>query len=288
MLDVVVCVHNEEKYLEKCLNSIFNQVFKPHRVIVILDRCTDGSKEIAKKFPVEIIEKKECRWKYSYAENLQIGYETVKDDWCEYFAIVDADVVLPSDYFNYVLYRMERDKLTCASGRVVDKPKRMVNRLIASWKRFNLRFSPLGKRPRGCALVINRKLLDEIGGFADVSAPDTYVQNEALKRGYKIKLIDEIDVKHVRDEPLGKILKKQFQTGMARCELETSFLRTLLHGVFRLRPLVILGHAYAYYKKDKVNFVLWVVALILAAWFLWWYLFKYVPSVVEENGFELA
>lgn len=281
MIDVVVCVHNEEKYLENCLNSIFNQVFKPHRVIVILDRCTDGSKEIAKKFPVEIIEKEECKWKYSYAENLQIGYESVKDDWCDYFGIVDADVILPPNYFNYILYCMKRDELTCASGRVVDKPKRMVNRLIALWKRFNLRFSPLGKRPRGCALVIRRKLLDEIEGFADVSAPDTYVQNEALKRGYKIKLIDEIDVKHVRDEPFRKILKKQFQTGVARCELETPFLRTLLHGVFRLRPLVILGHTYAYYKKDKVNFILWIVALILAIWFLWWYLFKYVPSVVE-------
>ncbi|MCD6240048.1 hypothetical protein J7K27_00800, partial [Candidatus Bathyarchaeota archaeon] len=91
-------------------------------------------------------------------------------------------------------------------------------------------------------------------------------------------------VQHVRDEPLRKILRKQFQTGVARCQLGTSFLRTLLHGIFRLRPLTIVGHIYAYYKKDKVEFALWILALILSMWFLWWYIFKYIPSAIREGN----
>jgi len=283
MLDVVVCVHNEEKYLENCLKSVFSQVLRPHRVLVVLDRCTDRSEEIARRFPVEIFRKKEAKWRNSYAENLQLGFDLLKSDRCDYFAIVDADVILPPNYFNYLVFFMERNKVACASGQVVDKPRSKVNRLFAAWKKLNLKFTPLGRRPRGCCLVIKKNVLREIGGFADVPAPDTYVQNEALKRGYNVELVvnPTTVVQHVRDEPLRKILRKQFQTGMARCELGTSFLRTLLHGIFRLRPLTILGHIYAYYKKDKVEFALWILALILSIWFLWWYIFKYIPLTLK-------
>lgn len=50
---IIIPAHNEEKYLEKCLNSILkasklyeNQV----EVIVVLNRCTDRTEEIAKSY----------------------------------------------------------------------------------------------------------------------------------------------------------------------------------------------------------------------------------------------
>lgn len=44
---VVMPVHNEEKFLPLSLPSIYN--LKPSEVILIFDRCTDKSLEVAKK-----------------------------------------------------------------------------------------------------------------------------------------------------------------------------------------------------------------------------------------------
>ena len=56
---IIIPAHNEEKYIEKCLQSIAiasksyeNQV----EVIVVLNRCTDGTKEIAESYDCITIE----------------------------------------------------------------------------------------------------------------------------------------------------------------------------------------------------------------------------------------
>ncbi len=56
---IIIPAHNEEKYIEKCLQSIAkasksyeNQV----EVIVVLNRCTDGTKEIAESYNCITIE----------------------------------------------------------------------------------------------------------------------------------------------------------------------------------------------------------------------------------------
>ena len=39
-----------------------------------------------------------------------------------------------------------------------------------------------------------------------------------------------------------------------------------------------------YWRKDKVNFIGWIVAIILSVWFVWWYVFQYIPKALEEEG----
>ena len=38
------------------------------------------------------------------------------------------------------------------------------------------------------------------------------------------------------------------------------------------------------WRKDKVNFIGWIVAIILSVWFVWWYVFQYIPKALEEGG----
>lgn len=53
---IIIPVHNVEKYLKKCLDSVMNQTYKNYEVIVIDDGSTDDSKKIAKKYKVNLIE----------------------------------------------------------------------------------------------------------------------------------------------------------------------------------------------------------------------------------------
>jgi len=50
-LSAVVCAHNEERSLERCLASLGFA----DEIVVLLDRCTDGSREIAQRYADRII-----------------------------------------------------------------------------------------------------------------------------------------------------------------------------------------------------------------------------------------
>ncbi|MBP6858077.1 MAG: glycosyltransferase [Candidatus Pacebacteria bacterium] len=55
-ISTVVIAHNEELWIEKCLESLFGQSLQSDEIIVVLHNCTDRTKEITQKFPVKIIE----------------------------------------------------------------------------------------------------------------------------------------------------------------------------------------------------------------------------------------
>jgi glycosyltransferase involved in cell wall biosynthesis len=240
-----MAAHNEEKYIERALKSVFSQTLQPLEVIVVLDRCTDNTGNIARSFPVTIIEKKEKKWSFSYSENLELARKMVKTP---FFAIVDADVELEPMYFE-VLFSKISEKTGCMGGKVITKSNTFFGKFISLWeKTYKL---SLEKRPRGCALLVRGDLIEKIGGIKDVPAPDTYIQDQVKKLGYKVEVIESVKAYHARDTTLKRALKTQFNTGIARYIMDKGFLRTLGHSIVRLRPLVFLGYLYAMLSKEK-------------------------------------
>lgn len=57
LVSVIIPVYNAEKYLKKCLNSIFNQSYKKIEVICINDGSSDGSLDILDEY-IKIYEEK--------------------------------------------------------------------------------------------------------------------------------------------------------------------------------------------------------------------------------------
>ena len=53
---VIVPTHNAEGYIRKGLDSIRSQVFTDYELIVVCDRCTDGTAEIAREYTDRVIE----------------------------------------------------------------------------------------------------------------------------------------------------------------------------------------------------------------------------------------
>ncbi|MEM1557332.1 MAG: glycosyltransferase [Thermoproteota archaeon] len=235
---VVMCAHNEEKYVKQALESVFLQTLKPEKVIVVLDRCTDRTGEIVREFQVELIEKKEKKWRNSYAENLELARPRVES---AFYAIVDADVVLASNYFEVLLSEI-RDKDACIGGNIITRSETFLGKLISLWEK-TYKVSP-SRRPRGCALLIRKSVLDAVGGFSDVPAPDTHVQDKALELGYELRVTSKTKAFHIRDITLKKAIKTQFSMGIARYVQRKGLTRTFLHSLVRLRPFVLIGYLY--------------------------------------------
>ena len=49
-ISVIVPVHNCEKYIEKCINSILNQTFKDFELILVNDGSNDNTAAIIEDF----------------------------------------------------------------------------------------------------------------------------------------------------------------------------------------------------------------------------------------------
>ena len=79
-LSVLIVIHNEEKQIEKCLQT----VNFADEIIVILDKCSDKSKEIAKKFTKKIYSGNWC----IEGDRRNFGIKKCNNDW---ILEIDAD-----------------------------------------------------------------------------------------------------------------------------------------------------------------------------------------------------
>jgi len=247
LVSVVMCAHNEEKYVSKSLKSVKRALrYVGGEVIFVADRCSDKTPEIARKVGVDkLIIKDWKRWRNSYAEALQTGFQYVS---CKYVSIIDADVIVPSDFFIKMLPEInEKENIVSVSAKVETYPSNLINKIIWAWEK-TYEISPLGREPRGAARIIKKEALSAVGGFNDVRAPDTDLDLRLKKLGYKSKLVKNVKVWHIRENTLSKVFKNQLSAGIARYELDIGFTKTFSHTLFRVRPLVIYGWIYAFLK----------------------------------------
>lgn len=205
-------------------------------VVLVADRCTDKTVEKAKKYPIKIIEKTWKRWQNSYSESLQTGYLNANG---YYLSIVDADIVVPSNFFKKMIMLID-EKTVSVAAHVITYPDGFLNRLMNSWEK-TYKFAPLGQTPYGAARIIRREALDEIGGFRDVPTPDTDIDLRFTKHGYKSTFSRDVTVYHIRHITLKSIINGQINCGRGRYDLGISLAKTIGHALLRVRPFTVYG-----------------------------------------------
>lgn len=236
-ISVICCAHNEEEYVRKSVPNVLKALESVSgEFLFIADRCTDKTVDIVREYGISVIEKKNKIWKNSYAEALQIGYLKAKG---KYIAIIDADVIIPTKLFIFLLPMVQGNVASIAS-EIITYPDTFWNRLLFAWEKTQ-NIAPLGKKPKGAVRVIAKRALDKVGGFGDVSSPDTYLDIKLSKQGFKSIHLSSIVAYHIRHVTLKKMFKSQLLSGRARYELGESLKRTLLHSLFRIRPFVLKG-----------------------------------------------
>lgn len=95
-VSVVIPVYNEEKYVGKCLESLFGQSEKADEIIVVDNNCTDSTVPIVKKYPlVKVV--KEAKQGMIPARNK--GFDSAKG---EIIVKCDADSLLPRDWIKNI------------------------------------------------------------------------------------------------------------------------------------------------------------------------------------------
>jgi glycosyltransferase involved in cell wall biosynthesis len=181
---VVLNARNEEKVIEKTIQSIQNQKLPPYRIIVINDGSTDQTKKVLSKFPsIELIDNPVRKESYlarkELAATINQGLLKLHEDKrCEYVWLVGGDLIFSPEYTYEIVKRMQRDSVVISSGVIEGE--------------FSI-------EPRGGGRVVDWEFWKKIGMLYPVNYGwEGYLLLKANSMGYKTHSYSDLIIRTQR------------------------------------------------------------------------------------------
>ena len=192
---VLTPMRNEGDFIEKCAQSMIEQTIIPREWIIIDDSSNDSCSEIIKRFSsmhswIKIVKPKIAgkrgrgEW---IARLVNFGLSEVTLEW-DFVSKIDADIVLPSDYFEQVFSRFDSNRsLGIASGGCY----------VNSRRRLSLeRVSE--DHTRGALKTYLSDCFSDIGGIRNADGWDGIDNIQAQMNGWETRNFPEIKAIHLR------------------------------------------------------------------------------------------
>jgi glycosyltransferase involved in cell wall biosynthesis/MoaA/NifB/PqqE/SkfB family radical SAM enzyme len=162
MLSVIIPIYNDEKYIGKCLDSIFDSDYPDFEVIIVNDASTDRSSDIIKRFLCRVIDLEKNRG-VAYARNE--GARAAKGDVLVFF---DSDVVVEKDTLSKFARAYEDPNVKICQCRIT--PHSLTPGFASEFVAIMLDYRaglmvPYTTYLLTMAFSIKRSVFFEIGGF---------------------------------------------------------------------------------------------------------------------------
>ena len=196
-ISVIVCAHNEARYIAPCLHSVLAQTRRPDELLVINNASTDATRAVAQQIPdVRVVDEPR--------KGLVVARETARRVATgDVLVYLDADCRAPLTWLERVERRFVRDAdLIALSGPYRFYDWDWSGRLLIRAYDFTLAPATqllvkyvlrLGTIFYGGNFAVRREALEDIGGF-DVSiefhGEDTNLGRRLFKRG-KVALVHD-------------------------------------------------------------------------------------------------
>ncbi|MDR1518116.1 MAG: glycosyltransferase [Dysgonamonadaceae bacterium] len=117
VVSVVIPVYNGEQYVKSCLDDMMSQTYKNLDIMVIDDGSTDKSADIAREYPIRLIQHEKNRG-LSAARNT--GIDATKGEYIHFMDVDDG--INPCYYEKMVAAITETDADVACSG-IINEPK---------------------------------------------------------------------------------------------------------------------------------------------------------------------
>ena len=109
MLSVVVPAHNESASIASTIESVLSQDRTPDELVVVCDNCTDDTAEIARRYPVRVVETVGNTERKAGALNQQLALLLPSLDAEDVVMVMDADSTISPDFLETALGLLEDD-----------------------------------------------------------------------------------------------------------------------------------------------------------------------------------
>lgn len=202
---IIIPARNEEKFIGKTLQSITEQTYLPAEAIVVNDNSTDKTADIVQEFSanfpfIRLIDSGNQKNKHEpgskIIEAFYKGFEQLSTDW-DMVTKLDADVVLPKNYFEKIIHAFQMNpKIGIAGGLVyINKDGKWMYENISNKKHI-----------RGAIKSYSRICFEKMGGIKKSIGWDTADELLAQFYGFEIAVFSDLEVKLLK--PTGTDYKK--------------------------------------------------------------------------------
>jgi glycosyltransferase involved in cell wall biosynthesis len=225
---VIIPAHNEEAFMGVTLDSLAAQTVLPAKAVVVNDNSTDRTGEIvaqyAAQYPwISLVNKDSAAVHLPGSKVIQAfnaGYATIDEDY-DIIVKLDADLILPPDYFETVLNAFKADDNVGMAGGFAYIEKN------GEWILENLTDKD---HIRGAFKAYRKALFAQMGGLRTAMGWDTADELIAKFYNWKVVTIESLKVKHLK--PTGANYNKaaRYKQGEAFYSLGYGFIITAIAG----------------------------------------------------------
>lgn len=247
---IIIPAHNEADFIALTLESLVSQTVVPSKVVVVNDNSTDGTAAIVegfiKKNPyISLVNKTSEAIHMPGSKVIQAfhkGFDTID---AEYDIIVklDADLILPNNYFETILAHFKSDsKIGMAGGFAYIEKK-------GEWILENLTDKD---HIRGAFKAYRKECFLQIGNLKPAMGWDTVDELLCKFYGWKVVTDATLKVKHLK--PTGANYNKtaRFKQGEAFYSIGYGFLITAIASLklafLKGKPLLFFDYIQGFWK----------------------------------------
>ncbi|MBI5661138.1 MAG: glycosyltransferase family 2 protein [Ignavibacterium album] len=229
---IITPAKNEEKFIEKTIQSVINQTIKPKLWVIVDDGSTDATAEIVKKYLIDypfikLIHRETSNERHfgNKVYAIRRGFEEIKDIEYQFYCNLDADVSFESDYFEFLLKKFaENPKLGICGGKVYD----LINGRFVPQKYENHSVA-------GPVQFFRKECYESFGGYQIFKSGfiDGHAEISARKNGWVTQTFPELMVRHYKPAGVakGSLWKIRYEGGKFEYKFGYSYLYHLLRTI---------------------------------------------------------
>ena len=255
---VIVPVFNEEKNIEKCINSLLKQTVKVEQITIVNDNSNDLTESIIQKSfesndTINYLKKDDSDQVPKPGKKIIQAFRYGLLNSIKNYDLIgkfDGDLILPSDYFEKLAIEFSNNSnLGLASGVIaINKEKKWIVENMYDKNHV-----------RGGIKLYTKKAFNKIDGLIDSIGWDTLDEMKLLYYNYEIKVKHEIICKQMRETGKRYSNFKYFNQGRVMYLLGYDIILCLIGSLkfsikeMSINPFFISFYSYmkSWFRNDK-------------------------------------
>lgn len=254
---IITPAKNEGKYIRQTLDSVLAQTIKPKKWIIVDDGSEDDTAAVVTEYANKCDYLNLVRLPSSHEKRIggskvvrafYAGYDTVRDEYYDFVVKLDADLTLPTNYFEEVIRCFETNPRVglCGGYCVVEENGHYVKESYSE------------DHVRGAFKAYRRECFQDIGGLKQIWSWDGIDESAVAFHGWELKVLPLPVIHHRPTSKEYNLLRHSYKTGREmykeRVDLFSLLIITLVNAP--RKPLIlgsvlyIVGYFVSWLKRE--------------------------------------